>query len=82
MVYAHRVVGGDRTVDEGVVFFGVVVAREVAVDEGLAVGVGDVPTIEPLFLGFDEVDFGFGDYGIEGASFDCFWAFDCLRHAV
>ena len=59
MVDAHRVVGGYRTVDKGVVFLGVVVAREISVDESLAVGVGDVPTIEPLLLGFDEVDFGF-----------------------
>ena len=35
VVHAHRVVGGDRTVDKGVVFLGVVVAREISVDESL-----------------------------------------------
>ena len=59
MVDAHQVVCSDRAVDEGVVFLGVVVARQVAIDESSTVCTGRVPTFEPLLFSRDEVDFGF-----------------------
>ena len=59
VVDAHGVVCGYRAVDEGVVLLSVVVASEVAVDDGLTVGVGRVPPLEPLGFDLDKVDLGF-----------------------
>ena len=80
VVDTHGVVCGDWTVDEGVVLLGVVVAREVAVDDGLPVLVGDVPLFEPLLFGLDKVDFGFGEYGVECVG--CLVHFDGLGVGV
>ena len=51
VVHPHRVVGGDRTVDEGVAPLGRGVALQVAIDDA-----GGLPPAELLMLQGDEVD--------------------------
>ena len=74
MVDAHQVVSSNRAVDEGVVFLGIVVARQVTIDESSTVCIGRVPTLEPLLFSRDEVDFGFGQDRVESILVCRHWA--------